>query len=87
MFEFCDKLKLSVATAHVATAYFDILTARDFAAQKQKDSVEPTTPTSDKQRKHRLTLRAHMCVMLAAKYDELDDRIPLIRDIQKLAKY
>ena len=28
-----------------------------------------------------------MCLMVAAKYDELDDKIPLIRELQKLAKF
>lgn len=28
-----------------------------------------------------------MCLLLASKQDELDDRIPLIRDIQKLARF
>jgi hypothetical protein len=28
-----------------------------------------------------------MCLLLASKYDELDDHIPMIRDLQKLSKY
>lgn len=28
-----------------------------------------------------------MCLLVASKQDELDDRIPLIREIQKLARY
>lgn len=28
-----------------------------------------------------------MSLLLASKYDELDDRIPLIRDLQKLSKF
>jgi Cyclin, N-terminal domain len=32
-------------------------------------------------------LKGQICLLLAAKYDELDDRIPLIREIQKLARY
>lgn len=38
-------------------------------------------------KKHRLELKAHMCLLIASKQDELDDRIPLIREIQKLARY
>jgi hypothetical protein len=34
-----------------------------------------------------MELKAHMCILLASKFDELDDRIPLIREIQKLARY
>ena len=28
-----------------------------------------------------------MCLMAASKYDELDDRIPMIKELQKLAKF
>ena len=28
-----------------------------------------------------------MCLLLASKFDELDDRIPMIRDFQKLSRY
>lgn len=34
-----------------------------------------------------MNLKAQMCLLLASKYDELDDYIPLIRDFQKLARY
>lgn len=34
-----------------------------------------------------MNLKAQMCLLLASKYDELDDYIPMIRDFQKLSRY
>lgn len=34
-----------------------------------------------------MNLKAQMCLLLASKFDELDDFIPMIRDFQKLSRY
>jgi hypothetical protein len=37
--------------------------------------------------KSKLELKATTCILIASKYDELDDRIPFIKDLQKLSRY
>lgn len=45
------------------------------------------TPQNERVKRSKFELKAHTCLLLASKQDELDDRIPLIREIQKLARY
>ncbi|CDW90074.1 UNKNOWN [Stylonychia lemnae] len=60
---------------------------RNSSGKVQNGSMLQAALVSDKQRVRKLALKAQMCLLLASKYDELDDRIPMIRDFQKLARY
>jgi Cyclin, N-terminal domain len=79
VFEHGEKVKQRQLTIHVACSYIDSLLHQQWT--KEKEGSELQTPQNEKQRKTKLELQGIMCLMLASKYDELDDRIPLIREL------
>jgi hypothetical protein len=69
VFEFQDKLKLGLSTAHLALTYIDILLSRQLLQERAQKlgSESHHTPTSEKHRRQKLLLKAQLCLMLAAK--------------------
>ena len=80
------KFKQRKLTIHLACYYLDLLASLEMGSQEVAER-ELKTPESKKSYKRKMEIKALMCMMVASKYDELDDNIPLIRDFQKYSKF
>ncbi len=70
------KLRQSTLTIHIACAYIDTVLLH----KTEEKALRHYS-------KHKYHLLAIAALLLASKYDELDDNIPLIRDFEKLTRF
>eukprot|EP00347_Sterkiella_histriomuscorum_P013562 403364240 len=88
-----DKQRLAIVGKFEASARSKLhsIERHHSATQPNKNNEEfdmlLQTPVNEKVRDKHMNLKAQMCLLLASKFDELDDYIPMIRDFQKLARY